>query len=93
MGFLDDLIAKHKDELIAKIFDDKLQEKGNTKNVLDNPLNAVLWLINTLCKKGETMLKHQYISSGSCTKAYRLNTGTRIKADFGKLGLIEFEYI
>ena len=27
MGFLDDLIAKHKAELIAKIFDDKLQEK------------------------------------------------------------------
>ena len=27
MGFLDDLMAKHKDELIAKIFDDKLQEK------------------------------------------------------------------
>ena len=56
-------------------------------------MNAVLWLINTLCKKGEPMLKHQFISSGSCTKAYRLNTGTRIKADFGKLGLIEFEYI
>lgn len=27
MGFLDDLIAKHKDELIAKIFDDELQKK------------------------------------------------------------------
>ena len=73
--------------------ENKLQEKGNTNNVLDNPLNAVLWLINTLCKKGEPMLKHQFISSGSCTKAYRLNTGTRIKANFGKLGLIEFEYI
>ena len=78
---------------VSLFIDDKLQEKGNTKNVLDNPLNAVLWLINTLCKKGEPMLKHQFISSGSCTKAYRLNTGTRIKADFGKLGLIEFEYI
>ena len=78
---------------ISLFINDKLQERGNTKNVLDNPLNAVLWLINTLCKKGEPMLKHQFISSGSCTKAYRLNTGTRIKADFGQLGLIEFEYI
>ncbi len=78
---------------VSFFIDNKLQEKGNTNNVLDNPLNAVLWLINTLCKKGEPMLKHQFISSGSCTKAYRLNTGNRIKADFGKLGLIEFEYI
>ena len=78
---------------VSFFIDNKLQEKGNTKNVLDNPLNAVLWLINTLCKKGETMLKHQFISSGSCTKAYRLSSGNKIKADFGKLGTIEFEYI
>ncbi len=77
---------------VSLFIDDKLQEKGNTKNVLDNPLNAVLWLINTLCKKGETMLKHQFISSGSCTKAYRLNIGNKIKTDFGKLGVIEFKY-
>ena len=30
--------------------DNKLQEKGNTNNVLDNPLNAVVWLVNTLLK-------------------------------------------
>ena len=78
---------------VSFFIDNKLQEKGNTNNVLDNPLNAVVWLINTLCKKGEPMLKHQFISSGSCTKAYKLNTGSRVKADFGRLGLIEFEYI
>ena len=78
---------------VSLFIDNKLQEKGNTKNVLDNPLNAVLWLINTLCKKGEPMLKHQFISSGSCTKAYKLNKGNKIKADFGKLGTIEFDYI
>ena len=78
---------------VSFFIDNKLQEKGNTNNVLDNPLNAVVWLVNTLCKKGEPMLKHQFISSGSCTKAYRLKTGSKIKADFGKLGLIEFEYI
>ena len=39
------------------------------------------------------MLKHQFISSGSCTKAYKLESGKIIKADFGKLGTIEYEYI
>ncbi len=78
---------------VCFFINDELKEIGNTKNVLNNPLNAVLWLINTLCKKGEPMLKHQYISSGSCTKAYKLNSGNKIKADFGKLGYIEFDYI
>ena len=78
---------------VSFFIDNQLQETGNTKNVLENPLNAVLWLINTLCKKGEPMLKHQFISSGSCTKAYKLEIGSIIKADFGKLGLIEFKYI
>ena len=29
---------------VSFFIDNKLQEKGNTNNVLDNPLNAVLWL-------------------------------------------------
>ena len=30
---------------------------------------------------------------GSCTKAFKIHSGNLIKADFGKLGKIEFEYI
>ena len=53
---------------VSLFIDNTLKEKGTTKNVLDNPLNAVLWLINTLCTKGEPLLKHQFISSGSVQK-------------------------
>ena len=78
---------------VSLYINNELKEKGNTKNVLDNPLNAVLWLINDLCKKGEPMLKGQFISSGSTTKAFQIYPGNKIKADFGKIGIIEFEYI
>ena len=78
---------------VSLFINNEIQETGNTKNVLNNPLNAVLWLINTLSLKGEAMLKGQYISSGSCTKAFKIHSGNLIKADFGKLGKIEFEYI
>ena len=27
MGFFEDVVAKHKEDIVAKIFDDKLQEK------------------------------------------------------------------
>ena len=80
------------DYKVSLYINGQLKEIGNTKNVLNNPLNAVLWLINTLAKKGEPLLKGQYISSGSCTKAYKINVGDIIKADFGKLGVIEFNY-
>ena len=67
--------------------------KGNTKNVLNNPFNSALWLINFLAEKGEIMLKGQYISTGSCTKAVKIENQQNIKADFGSLGTIELKYV
>ena len=78
---------------VTLIIDDKVQDSGNTKNVLNNPLNAALWLINNLAKKGETMLKGQFISSGSCTKPSKIYSGNQIKAQFEQLGDIEFQFI
>ena len=51
-----------------------------------------MWLINLLAKKGEIMLKGQYISTGSCTKAVKIKNQQNIKADFGSLGTIEFKF-
>ena len=78
---------------VSLLINNTIVDTGNTKNVLDNPLNAVLWLINNLAEKGEPMLKGQFISSGSCTKAFRIYPKSKIKADFNQLGSIEFEYI
>jgi len=78
---------------VSLLIDNKIVDTGNTKNVLNNPLNAVLWLINNLADKGEPMLRGQFISSGSCTKAFRIYPKSKIKADFNQLGSIEFEYI
>ena len=71
---------------------DDIVAKGNTKNVLNNPFNSALWLINLLAEKGEIMLKGQYISTGSCTKAVKVKNQQNIKADFGFLGTIELQY-
>ena len=60
---------------------------------LGNPLNSAIWLVNILSKKGEPMLKGQFISTGTCTTALTLEKNTQIKADFGILGCVEFDYI
>ena len=67
---------------VTLYIDNKIMDSGNTKNVLNNPLNAALWLINNLAKKGETLLKGQFISSGSCTKPSKIYSGNHIKARF-----------
>jgi len=80
------------DHPITISYDNSIIGEGNTKNVLQNPLNSGLWLINKIAKKGETLLKGQFISTGTCTKAHELNNNTKITADFGKFGKIEFLY-
>ena len=80
------------DHTISISYDKKIIGQGNTKNVMQNPLNSGLWLINKIALKGETLLKGQFISTGTCTKAHELITSTEISADFGKFGKIEFFY-
>ena len=80
------------DHSINILYNKKIIGEGNTKNVMGNPLNSALWLINKIAKKGETLLKGQFISTGTCTKAHELSADTEVSADFGALGKIEFLY-
>ena len=83
-------LENHKVNLIIN---KEIIEKGNTNLVLDNPLNSAIWLINKLSENGEPMLKGQFITTGTCTKAIKLENNSIIMADFGSLGSVEFKYI
>ena len=77
----------------VKVFiNDKLIEEGNASNVLDNPLNSLLWLINTLALKGEPLLKRNVISTGTCTVAIPLEKNYKVKVDFADMGNIDFQF-
>jgi len=79
--------------LSVKLYvNNKLIEEGNTNNVLGNPINSGIWLINRLSEIGEPMLKGQFITTGSCTKAIPFIPNTNIVADFGLLGKVEINY-
>ena len=73
-------------------FNNEIVGQGNVNKVMENPLNSGLWLINKIAQKGETLLKGQFISTGTCTKAHELTPNTKVSADFGKFGKIEFNY-
>ena len=79
---------------IVKLYiNNKLLEIGNSKNVLKNPLNSIVWLLNYFSKQGKNFLSESFISTGTCTPAIPIKKGDIIVADFGKLGKIEVNYI
>jgi len=79
--------------LVGIYADTLLIDEGNTNKVLENPLNSALWVINRLSLKGEPLLKGQFISTGTCTKAIQIKPGNTIKADFGIIGSVIFNYV
>ena len=75
-----------------KVFiNENLIESGNSKNVLKNPLNSITWLVNTLAKQNTYLPKASYISTGTCTRAIPLKKNDIVMADFGSLGIVEFQ--
>ena len=72
---------------------DKIIEKGNSSNVLDNPINSITWLVNTLAKQGRALTKNSYISTGTCTSAISIKKGDKICANFGTLGKVNFLFL
>ena len=68
----------------------KFIEKGNSSNVMGNPINSLTWLINNMALVGKSLPKNYYVSTGTCTKAIPIFKGDHIKADFGKLGTVNF---
>ena len=77
---------------VEVFINNKFIEKGNSSNVLQNPINSLLWIINNLAKKNEPILKNYIISTGTCTSAIQLNENSKIKVDFNDLGNVEFDY-
>ena len=77
----------------VKVFiNNKLREEGNSSNVLQNPLNSLLWLINKLSLKGEPLLKGNVVSTGTCTVAIPLEKNYSVKVDFADMGNIDFQF-
>tara|TARA_Y100000588_G_C14155462_1_gene882398 strand:+ start:529 stop:1326 length:798 start_codon:yes stop_codon:yes gene_type:complete len=80
------------DNPVLLYLNNDLIENGNTNNVLGNPINSAVWLINKICKSDQILLKGQFISTGSCTKAIKLEPNKKVKAVFENLETIEFKY-
>ncbi len=80
------------DHSVDLFINGNLIDKGNSKNVMGNPINSLTWLINNLALSGKSLPKNSYISTGTCTPAIPIKKGDEVMADFGKLGNVSFVY-
>ena len=78
--------------LVDLFINGNLIDKGNSNNVMGNPINSLTWLINNLALSGKALPKNSYISTGTCTPAIPIKKGDKVMADFGKLGNVSFIY-
>ena len=77
---------------IVKVYiNEKLVEIGNSNNVLNNPINSLHWLLNTLSKQGKLLPEDSYVSTGTCTSAIPLSKNDIVIADFDSLGIVELQ--
>ena len=72
------------------LINNKLIERGNSNNVMGNPVNSLTWLINNLAIVGKQLPKNYFITTGTCTRAIPINKGDNVIADFGTLGKVSF---
>lgn len=66
--------------------------EGTTRNVMGNPLNALLWQINWLSARKIPVHAGQVVSTGTCTGVTEGAAGDHFLARFGNTFSVEFTF-
>ena len=67
-------------------FNDKIIAEGNTNNVMEDPINSLLWLVNNVHLTGKLLKKNDIIISGTTIEPKWINSSGVIKAEIENLG-------
>lgn len=67
--------------------------KGNSSAVLGHPLNAVSWLANKVSSFGVRLRKGDVILPGTATRAFDIDAGDHVVAEFAGLGSVTLDFV
>ena len=70
----------------------KVVQEGTGRLVLENPLNALAWLVNAISDQGLSIETGQIVMTGTMTGIHTPAPGERAVADFGDLGSVEIVF-
>ncbi|MBL01304.1 MAG: hypothetical protein CL774_02285 [Chloroflexi bacterium] len=65
---------------------------GNTKSIMNHPLNALIWLINSLQKKDKFLKQGEIVMLGSITQTKWVDKNDEIIASFSSLGDVMLKF-
>jgi 2-keto-4-pentenoate hydratase len=68
-------------------------ERGDGAAVLGNPLNAVVWLANTLGERGIALEAGHVVLPGACTRAILVAAGDTVEATFERIGSVSARFV
>ncbi len=82
-------LAAHPVQLLVN---GKLLREGTGAAVLGHPLNALVWLANSLSARGLGLRAGQYVTTGVTSEVYMAERGDSITADFGLIGKVDLSF-
>lgn len=71
----------------------EIRETGAGGAVLGSPLNALVWLANTLGRRGVDLQVGRVVLPGSITRAISVRHGSHVTAEFAGLGTVSASFV
>ncbi len=75
----------------ARVSDGRTPE-GLGRNVLGDPVEALVWFVNEIGAVGQDVQAGQFVTTGACVAPIPVTPGLRVEADFGWLGRIAAQF-
>jgi len=72
--------------------DGEIEETGLGAGVLNDPVQAIVWLAQRLAQYGQKIRKGDVVLSGSFIRPLEAPSGAKITADFGPFGTVSCEF-
>jgi len=67
--------------------------EGIGSNVLGDPVDALVWLVNELGGAGQAIEAGQFVTTGACVPPIPVLPGQQVEADFGWIGRIRASFV
>ena len=71
---------------------DGRRPQGEGRNVLGDPVDALVWLVNELGNAGQTLEVGQFVTTGACVAPIPVVPGQQVEADFGWIGRLRVAF-
>lgn len=70
-----------------------LRQEGQGAAVLGDPINVLEWFVNKFSAQGLTLLRGQFVLTGTMTGIHTAEIGQHAMANFGDLGKVEVTFV